>query len=202
MQISSRVALELLLAIGPFRGSWSIKTAENSDRTVLATRCSFVRRTGAGPGFPPRTRPRQLIISWKNSKNSGKCHASSDTAHWIRGRSLLSLETRIQRATRPVPAALDARLRGCNPLGVDEHGRDFAVSLSRHPGAGRDLCFRKYLNLSVFLRPHLFGKRHAGCDMGPGLRRDGVGSSEGMIRANKGYSRFRGHDSKARGCRA
>src|SRR2546421_12325804 len=83
MQISSRVALESLLAIGPLRGSWSTRTAENSDRTA-AIRCSFVRRTGVGPGFLPRTRPRRLIISWKNSKNSEKCHACIVTGLSVR----------------------------------------------------------------------------------------------------------------------
>ena len=34
-------------------------------------------------------------------------------------------------------------LRGCNPIGIDEHGHDFDMSLSRCPGECRDPCFHK-----------------------------------------------------------
>jgi hypothetical protein len=35
-----------------------------------------------------------------------------------------------------------------------------------------------------FLRPCPIGRLHAGCTMGPGLRRDGVICSEGAMKAN------------------
>jgi hypothetical protein len=42
------------------------------------------------------------------------------------------------------------RLRGCNPIGIDEHGHDFDMSLSRCPGESRDPCLHKSLSLNVF----------------------------------------------------
>src|SRR5580704_10903865 len=41
-------------------------------------------------------------------------------------------------------------LRGCNPIGIDEHGHDFDMSLSRCPAESRDPCFHKSLSLNVF----------------------------------------------------
>src|SRR6202043_3355983 len=50
----------------------------------------------------------------------------------------------------PCPRLLDPRFRGCNPIGIDEHGHDFDMSLSRCPGESRDPCFDKSLSLKVF----------------------------------------------------
>src|SRR4029077_10524440 len=50
----------------------------------------------------------------------------------------------------PCPRLLDPRFRGCNPIGIDEHGHDFDMSLSRCPGESRDPCFHKSLSLNVF----------------------------------------------------
>jgi hypothetical protein len=46
---------------------------------------------------------------------------------------------------KPVPRAkVDPGLGGCNPIGIDEHGHDFDMSLSRCPGESRDPCFHKH----------------------------------------------------------
>src|SRR6202040_2273016 len=45
---------------------------------------------------------------------------------------------------------MDTGLRGCNPIGIDEHGHAFDMSLSCCPGESRDRCFHKSLSLNVF----------------------------------------------------
>src|ERR1700731_3066563 len=55
-----------------------------------------------------------------------------------------------QEATAAALQPLDSRFRGCNPIGIDEHGHDFDMSLSRCPGESRDPCFHKSLSLNVF----------------------------------------------------
>src|SRR3984893_18494659 len=58
--------------------------------------------------------------------------------------------TRGSRAAAQALPVLDSRFRGCNPIGIDEHGHDFDMSLSRCPGESRDPCFHKLLSLNVF----------------------------------------------------
>jgi len=100
---------------------------------------------------------------------------------------------------QPRRSLLDPRFRCCDPIGVDECASDFDIRLSRHPGAGRDPSFRKYPIFERFLRPCLFGKRHAGWEMGPGLRRDDVICSEGAMIIHwitADYGLFRGGDER------
>src|ERR1700730_17836484 len=76
--------LKLFSVTTPRRLHYSRKNSGKQRQNSGAPRCSFVRHTGAGPGFPRGTRSRWLIICWKNSKNSKNsenCHSANDIAH-------------------------------------------------------------------------------------------------------------------------
>jgi hypothetical protein len=84
--------------------------------------------------------------------------------------------------------------RGCNPIGFNEHGHDSAITFSRHPGAGRDPCFRKHLSLIAFRdrvpsdssTPAALWVPACPTDLGPWAEgpRDGVICSEEAMKAN------------------
>jgi hypothetical protein len=71
MNISSSTALKLFPACPPLQPVAFLKTAGNRGGTAKIS-LFFGRQAVGGPGFPPRTRYRSLLICRRNSENSEK----------------------------------------------------------------------------------------------------------------------------------
>jgi hypothetical protein len=117
--------------------------------------CSRTKNTVNYSSFPRKREPRTsvgAVTPWTHAfKPFEEISRRSSTRHPGAGRgpSRRSMDPVIVRARHcsclrsPEYRSMGPGLRGCNPIGIDEHGHDFDMSLSRCPGESRDPCFHK-----------------------------------------------------------